>query len=44
VLLAINGDRVATPADVERAARAQTRNWAIDLVRQGQPVRLRFRV
>ena len=44
VLLAINGDRVATPADVERAARAQTRNWAIDLIRQGQPVRLRFRV
>jgi membrane-associated protease RseP (regulator of RpoE activity) len=44
VLLAINGERVATPADVERAARAQTRNWAIDLIRQGQPVRLRFRV
>ena len=44
VLLAINGERVTTPAEVERAARAQTRNWAIDLVRQGQPVRLRFRV
>lgn len=44
VLLAINGERVATPADVERAARARTRNWSIDLIRQGQPVRLRFRV
>ncbi len=44
VLLAINGERVTTPADVERAARAQTRSWAIDLVRQGQPLRLRFRV
>ncbi|MFN3291924.1 MAG: Do family serine endopeptidase [Gemmobacter sp.] len=44
VVLAINGERVATPADVERAARAQTRSWAIDLIRNGQPVRLRFRV
>ena len=44
VLVAINGERVATPADVERAARAQTRSWAIDLIRQGQPVRLRFRI
>ncbi|MFN3645715.1 MAG: Do family serine endopeptidase [Gemmobacter sp.] len=44
VVLAINGERVATPADVERAARAQTRSWAIDLIRNGQPLRLRFRV
>ena len=44
LLVAINGERVATPAEVERAATAQTRTWAIDLVRQGQPVRLRFRI
>lgn len=44
VVLAINGERVATPADVERAARVQTRSWAIDLIRNGQPLRLRFRV
>lgn len=44
VLLAINGARVMTPDDAERAATERSRNWAIDLIRQGQPLRLRFRI
>jgi len=44
ILLAINGARIATPADVVAAAASGSRTWSIDLVRRGQPMRLRFRV
>lgn len=43
ILLAINGAAVAHPQDVLALAAMQTRIWSIDLVRQGQTVRLRFR-
>lgn len=44
VLVAINGLAVATPAEAVAAAREPSRLWQIDLIRQGQPVRLRFRL
>ncbi|WP_028031823.1 trypsin-like peptidase domain-containing protein [Gemmobacter nectariphilus] len=44
ILLSINGARIATPADVAAAAANAGRSWSIDLVRRGQPMRLRFRV
>ena len=44
VVVGINGTPVQTPAEVEAAARTQTRSWAIDLIRQGLAMRLRFRV
>lgn len=44
VLVAINGMAVATPAEALDAARQPARLWQIDLIRQGQPFRLRFRL
>lgn len=44
ILLAINGAPIERTADVERAARERVRRWAIDVQRQGQPLRLRFRL
>jgi len=44
VLLAINGARLTTTEDVERAAWTRERSWTIDLLRQGQQLRLRFRM
>jgi S1-C subfamily serine protease len=44
ILLAINGTAIATPADAATAAREPTRRWSIDLNRQGQITRLRFRL
>lgn len=44
ILLSINGARIATPADVAAAAANAGRSWSIDLLRRGQPMRLRFRV
>lgn len=44
ILLGINGEAVATPEDVLRLARMQSRVWVTDLVREGQPMRLRFRI
>lgn len=44
LLIGINGTAVQSPAEAEAAARSQTRTWTIDLLRQGQPVRLRFRL
>ena len=44
VLVAINGAAVATPAEAVALARQPARRWQIDLVRQGQPLRLRFRL
>ncbi|MFN3575723.1 MAG: trypsin-like peptidase domain-containing protein [Tabrizicola sp.] len=44
VLVAINGLVVATPAEALAAARDSSRLWQIDLMRQGQPFRLRFRL
>ena len=44
ILLAINGTQVASPADVESAALERTRFWQVDLLRQGETLRLRFRL
>lgn len=44
VVLAINGDEVKALADVEAAAKSGGRGWAMDLLRDGQQVRLRFRL
>jgi len=44
VVLAINGQAVQSPADVEAAARAAGRSWAFDLLRGGQRLRLRSRL
>ena len=43
VLLAINGRPIREPADVEAVAREGGRSWVIELLRQGKPLRLRFR-
>jgi Do/DeqQ family serine protease len=43
ILLAVNGQAVQSPKDVADDARAATRLWVIDLLRQGQQMRLRFR-
>ena len=44
VITAINGAAVADPRGVERALTARAATWTIDLIRGGQPVRLRFRL
>jgi Do/DeqQ family serine protease len=44
ILLAINGQPVARPADVARAAAASGRNWSIDLLRGNGRLGLRFRI
>jgi S1-C subfamily serine protease len=44
IILGVNGRPIATPADVARAAGERTNRWAVDLLRQGQTVRLRFRL
>lgn len=43
ILRGINGATISTTGDVEQAARDAGRNWSIELIRQGQPMRLRFR-
>ena len=43
VILAINGVEVGSTADVETLALSGDRRWRIDLVRQGEPLRLQFR-
>ncbi|MBL4918362.1 Do family serine endopeptidase [Szabonella alba] len=43
VILGINGVAVETLADLAELSEQQTRNWALDVLRQGQRVRLRFR-
>jgi Do/DeqQ family serine protease len=42
VLIAINGRPVETTAAAEAAAAQRTRNWAIDVLRGGERLRLRF--
>lgn len=44
ILLAINGQLVSTPDEALAAARERARRWQIDLIRQGQTLRLRFRL
>ncbi|MBK1637236.1 trypsin-like peptidase domain-containing protein [Rhodovulum adriaticum] len=44
ILLRINGREIADTADLERAARDQTRAWAIEYLRGGRRAVLRFRV
>ncbi len=43
ILMAINGVSIATTADVAAAAQEPTRIWAVDLIREGRAIRLRFR-
>lgn len=43
IVVAINGAAVARPSDVEVLAGMDARVWVVDLIRQGQPIRLRFR-
>ena len=44
VMVAINGAPVATPSEALTVARQPARRWQIDLIRQGEPLRLRFRL
>jgi Do/DeqQ family serine protease len=44
IIQAINQTAVASPKDVARALRARTAFWQFDLLRQGQHLRLRFRI
>ncbi|MFM7443363.1 MAG: trypsin-like peptidase domain-containing protein, partial [Tabrizicola sp.] len=44
VLVAINGIAVSTPTEALTLARQQARRWQIDLIRRGEPFRLRFRL
>lgn len=44
IILRINGAPMASPAEVQRAARAEVRQWQIDILRDGQSLRLRFRI
>lgn len=43
IVTAINGAAVTQPSDVLALAGMQARVWVVDLIRQGQPLRLRFR-
>lgn len=44
VLVAINGVSVSSPDAALEVARQPARRWQIDLIRQGKPLRLRFRL
>lgn len=44
ILVGINGYAVTSPSDAVELAREPSRRWQIDLIRQGQPLRLRFRL
>lgn len=44
VLVAINGVALETPADALAVVSQPSRRWQIDLMRQGEPLRLRFRL
>ncbi|RUS58621.1 PDZ domain-containing protein [Pseudorhodobacter sp. E13] len=44
IVLGINGAAITSPADVEAVAASGGRGWAVDLLRGGQQVRLRFRL
>ncbi|MCE6950436.1 trypsin-like peptidase domain-containing protein [Cereibacter sphaeroides] len=44
LLLEINGRRVERPRDVLIASRDNARWWQVDILREGQPLRLRFRL
>jgi Do/DeqQ family serine protease len=43
LILAINGARVRAPADVAALATMASRRWSVDLMRNGEPLRLLFR-
>jgi S1-C subfamily serine protease len=43
IILAINGQLITTTVDVETAAAERSRFWQVDVSREGQGVRLRFR-
>lgn len=44
ILVAINGRGIEVPADALAAVQEPSRRWQIDLIRGGEPVRLRFRL
>jgi S1-C subfamily serine protease len=43
IILAINGQLIETTMDVEASASQRSRLWQVDVTRQGQALRLRFR-
>ena len=44
VILGLNGVAVEALADLAKLAEQQVRTWAVDVLRQGQRIRLRFRL
>ena len=44
VILGVNGVAVEAPDDLAELAEQQVRTWAVDVLRQGQRIRLRFRL
>ncbi|MDD7971615.1 trypsin-like peptidase domain-containing protein [Roseinatronobacter alkalisoli] len=44
ILLSINGEAITAPDDVMRMANTQSRNWQIEVQRDGRRVSLRFRI
>ncbi len=42
ILRAVNGTRIAAPDDLAAVVKPGRRFWQVDLLREGQPVRLRF--
>ncbi len=44
IMLGINGVEIGTSADVQAVAVSGGRGWTVDLLREGQQVRLRFRL
>ncbi|WP_112311955.1 trypsin-like peptidase domain-containing protein [Pseudogemmobacter bohemicus] len=44
VILTLNDQPVMVPGDVQAVAEIGARRWQVDLIRQGQPLRLRFRL
>lgn len=44
ILVAINGRKVSTPAEALAAVQEPSRRWQLDLIRGGEPMRLRFRL
>ena len=44
ILVAINGIAVTSPTEALMLVRQMARRWQVDLIRRGEPVRLRFRL
>ncbi len=44
ILVAVNGHPVSTPTEAVAAVQEPSRRWQLDLIRNGEPLRLRFRL